>query len=106
MGHTPDESRCDWVACHHHDRNVARGILGRINRRGLYGDDDVDLTANQSGRQFGEPSELALRRSDVDLNILPISMAKIAERLAKWPHGFWATNEENADARQTPALLP
>jgi hypothetical protein len=48
---------------------------------------------------------LALRRPDLNLDILPLGITKIAERLAKWPHGFWATDEKHADARHLRRLL-
>ena len=100
-----DQPRRDWITCHHDDRNVTRGILRPINGRGLYRNDDVDLAANQFRRQFGESSDLALRRSDVNLDIPPLDKTKIAERFAKWPHGFWATDEKYADAPDPLALL-
>ena len=100
-----DQPRRDWIACHHDDGNVAGRILCRMGGRGLYRDDDIDLAANQFRRQFGEASDLALRRSDLDLDILPLDIAKIAERLAKWPHGFWATDDEARRCAASARLL-
>ena len=65
----------------------------------------IDLAANQFGRKFGETSDLALRRSDFNLDILPLGITKITEGLAKWAHGFWATDEKHADARHLCRLL-
>src|SRR5690242_10481950 len=100
-----DQPGRDWIACHHDDGNVARGVHRRIDGRGLYRDDEVDLAANQFRRQFREASYLALRRTHLKLDILPLDITKIAERLAKWPHGFWATDEKHADARHLCRLL-
>jgi hypothetical protein len=54
---------------------------------GLHRDDDVDTAANQFRRKSGEPGVLALRRSDLDLDIFPRDIAKLGERLAKRPKG-------------------
>ncbi|MGC1234839.1 MAG: hypothetical protein WA838_09280, partial [Xanthobacteraceae bacterium] len=89
----------------HDYRNIPRGSLRRINGGGPYRDDDVDLAANQFCRQFGKAGELALCRSDLDLDILALDITKITECLAKWPHGFWATDKKYADAVHTLALL-
>jgi hypothetical protein len=100
-----DQLRRDWITCHHDNGNVARSILRRIDGRGLYRDEDVHPTANQFRRQFGEPTNLALRRSDLDLNIPSLNKTKIAQRFAKRPHGFRTTHEKYADPPQPLALL-
>jgi len=100
-----DQPGRDWIACHHNDGNVARGILRRIDGRGLYRDDDIDLTANQFRGQFGEATNLALRRSDLNLDILRLGIAKIVECFAKRSHRFRTPDEKYADASQPLALL-
>jgi hypothetical protein len=92
-------------ACHHDDGNVAGRILGRVGGRGQHRDDDIDSAANQISRQFGQASVLPLRGSNLDLDILPLEIAKIAERLAIRPHGFWAIDEKNANAPHPIDLL-
>ena len=72
--------------------------------RRLHRDDDIDSAANQFRRQFGEASVLALRRSDLELNIFPLDIAKVGQRLAKRPQGLRATDEKEADAPH-PLLL-
>jgi hypothetical protein len=39
-----------------------------------------------------------LRRSHLDLNTLPLQVAKLGESLAKRPERLWATNEKKTDA--------
>ena len=46
-----------------------------------------------------------MRRSDVDLDIFPLDIAEIAERLAKRPQRLWATDEKDADVPHPLALL-
>ena len=72
--------------------------------RGLYRDYDIDATANQFRRQFGEASVMAFRRSDFDLDIFPLEIAKITEPLTKWPHGFRATTQRTPTRRIGPGL--
>src|SRR5262245_9315775 len=52
---------------------------------GLHRDDDIDTAANQFSRKSGEPGVLALRRTDLDLDIFPRDIAKLGERLVKRP---------------------
>src|SRR5207249_4403413 len=42
---------------------------------------------------------------DLDLDIFPLDIAKLAERLAKRPQGFWAPHAKNADAPYPLGLL-
>ena len=100
-----DQPRRDGITGHHDDGNVARGVLCRIDGRGLDRDEDFDLAANQFRCQFGQAANLALCRANFDLNISSLGKAKLAERFAKWPHGFWAADEEDADAPQRRAVL-
>src|SRR6476646_5243090 len=73
--------------------------------RGLYRDDDIDSTANQFRRQLGKASVLAFRRSDFHLDIFPLDIAKITKSLTKWPQGFQATDDKDADAPHRSRLL-
>jgi hypothetical protein len=100
-----DQLRRDWIACHHDDGNVARRILRRIDGRGLYRDEDIDLAANQFRSQLRQTSVLALRGSNLELDILPLDISKLAERLTKRPQGFWPTAEKNANAPHLIDLL-
>ena len=51
-------------------------MLCRMGGRGLHRDDDIDATANQFRRQLGKASVLALRRADLDLDVLTVDVAK------------------------------
>jgi hypothetical protein len=46
-----------------------------------------------------------LRRSNVNVDILPLEIAKFGESLAKWPQRLGAGNEKEADAPHPLALL-
>jgi hypothetical protein len=48
---------------------------------------------------------LPLRRSDLDLYVLSLDISKLAERLAKRSQQFWPTDEKEADAPHSLALL-
>jgi hypothetical protein len=54
---------------------VARRILCRVGGWGLHRNDDIDSAANQFRRESGEPGVLALRRSDLDLDIFARDIA-------------------------------
>ena len=45
-----------------------------------------------------------MRRSDLELDIFPLDIAKVVERLAKRPQGLRASDEKEADAPH-PLLL-
>jgi hypothetical protein len=61
--------------------------------------------ANQFRRKSGEPCVLALRRSNLDLDIFAREIAKLAECLAKRPQRFRATDKKDADAPHALGLL-
>jgi hypothetical protein len=73
--------------------------------RGLHRDDDIDTAADQFHRKFRKARILALRRSDLDLDVPPLEITKVAKCLAKRPQGFWANGQKEADAPHSLALL-
>jgi hypothetical protein len=72
---------------------------------GLHRYQDIDLAANQFRSQLRKTSVLSVRRANLEPDILPIDIPKLAERFAKRPQGFWPTDEKNANAPHLIDLL-
>jgi hypothetical protein len=73
--------------------------------RGLYCDDYIDAAADKLRRQCWEAAVLAFRRSQLDLDVLSLSVAKLAEGLPKGSQRLGATNEKKTNSPDTIDLL-
>jgi hypothetical protein len=69
----------------HHNRDRARGVLGRPDRVAAPRHDDVHLEPNQLGRQVGEPLVPPLRIPVLNDEVLALDVVELAQTL---PEGF------------------
>ena len=75
-----DDARGNGVANGRHDNGYRRGrALGHKRPRYRMGHDDVNLEANQLGRQIGEPIALPLRPSVLNDNVLALHVAEVTQ---------------------------
>src|SRR5262245_19217970 len=69
------------VAGADHDGNGVRGLLGRSQTLIAGNEQHVYVEAGELARQFGQPIEIALRPSDLDMNILSLDIAQLTQSI-------------------------
>jgi hypothetical protein len=70
----------DWIGHpHHDDGNGLRGLLGRLHRGRIDGNDDTDFQPQQLMRELAKPLGLSRRISQLDDNGFPLDVAELVQ---------------------------
>lgn len=80
---TRDEARSDGVATDPYDRDRARRLLRREDRRRAPGDDNVDLPTDKVGKEGGMLLQHA-RHPVLDDDVLSFDVSVVAQTLPDW----------------------
>ena len=97
-----DEPRSDRIAhSRHDDRNCACRLPCRGGGRRLICDDDVDLEPDELIDQRAQAIWLAVRRAELELNVLSLDIAMLAQPIPEYaPERLWIGRHKNTNPWQ------
>src|ERR1700730_10973649 len=73
----------DRIACHHHDRNAFRGLLGSPRRLCSVRGDNVRFKPDQFGRERGKPVRYIIE-PPLDKKVSAFDIAEFTQPFSEW----------------------